>query len=201
MSTVNQLVGLLVSNDPRASSEKTLAFLLSLHGAKGGVVLAVQGSETTPFALMNVGLDRLVRVRSLWLQHERALRAARHAAGEDYLLAPLLEDGELVGALFLDAPRDRRLDDIYRMTLAKAIRAHRAGGPQSLTVEKYLASVSAQDVQREQLVLALNQNEWNIARVARLLGVTRRTIYMRMERYGIQRRRPPKTLKPMRSSI
>ena len=53
----------------------------------------------------------------------------------------------------------------------------------------------AADAEREQLWLTLQQNEWNIARVARLLGVTRRTVYLRLKRYGIERKKVPKTLK------
>ena len=41
---------------------------------------------------------------------------------------------------------------------------------------------------------AVSQVE-DVARVARALGVTRRTIYMRMQRFGILRRRVPKILK------
>jgi len=42
------------------------------------------------------------------------------------------------------------------------------------------------------LLLLLNRNEWNIARVARLMGVTRRTVYLRLQRYNIPRERVPK---------
>jgi transcriptional regulator of acetoin/glycerol metabolism len=42
----------------------------------------------------------------------------------------------------------------------------------------------------------LREHENNIARVARVLGVTRRTIYLRMKRYGIPRERTPKSNTP-----
>jgi transcriptional regulator of acetoin/glycerol metabolism len=48
-------------------------------------------------------------------------------------------------------------------------------------------------MEREKLLLLLNRNEWNIARVARLMGVTRRTIYLRLERYKIPRERVRKS--------
>ena len=51
------------------------------------------------------------------------------------------------------------------------------------------------EIERRRLVAALERHEWNIARVARLIGVTRRTIYLRLKRYKIDRRRVPKTLK------
>jgi transcriptional regulator of acetoin/glycerol metabolism len=49
------------------------------------------------------------------------------------------------------------------------------------------------DIEREKLLLLLNRNEWNIARVARLMGVTRRTVYLRLRRYNIPRERIRKT--------
>jgi DNA-binding NtrC family response regulator len=48
-------------------------------------------------------------------------------------------------------------------------------------------------MEREKLLLLLNRNEWNIARVARLMGVTRRTVYLRLQRYNIPRERVPKS--------
>jgi DNA-binding NtrC family response regulator len=40
--------------------------------------------------------------------------------------------------------------------------------------------------------LLLDHNEWNVSRVARVLGVTRMTIYNRLRRFAIQRQRVPK---------
>ena len=50
---------------------------------------------------------------------------------------------------------------------------------------------------RLQLLTQLERNDWNIAEVARLLGVTRRTVYMRLRSFGIERRRVPKLYKKM----
>jgi transcriptional regulator of acetoin/glycerol metabolism len=58
--------------------------------------------------------------------------------------------------------------------------------------ETYLERTPVEDMEREKLLLLLNRNEWNIARVARLMGVTRRTIYLRLQRHNIPRERVPK---------
>ncbi|HEV7501522.1 MAG TPA: helix-turn-helix domain-containing protein, partial [Vicinamibacteria bacterium] len=65
--------------------------------------------------------------------------------------------------------------------------------------ESYLERTPVEDMEREKLLLLLNRNEWNIARVARLMGVTRRTIYLRLQRYNIPRERVPKT-RPRRAT-
>jgi transcriptional regulator of acetoin/glycerol metabolism len=59
--------------------------------------------------------------------------------------------------------------------------------------EDYLAQTPAEQVARAQLIALLDRNEWNIARVARLMRVTRRTIYLRLDRYGVERKRVRKT--------
>jgi transcriptional regulator of acetoin/glycerol metabolism len=47
------------------------------------------------------------------------------------------------------------------------------------------------------MLTLLEGNDWNIADVARRLGVTRRTVYMRLRSFGIERRRVPKLYKKM----
>jgi hypothetical protein len=44
----------------------------------------------------------------------------------------------------------------------------------------------------------LEEQEWNVSRVARLLGVTRMTIYNRLRRHGVRREHVPKTAKALR---
>ena len=51
---------------------------------------------------------------------------------------------------------------------------------------------------RAGLMRVLNDSEWNLARAARMLGVTRRTVYLRMQRYGIERQRVPKSVRKLR---
>jgi transcriptional regulator of acetoin/glycerol metabolism len=50
-------------------------------------------------------------------------------------------------------------------------------------------------LQRQHLLVTLSQNDWNIARSARLMGVTRRTVYLRLQRYGIPRKRVTRDLR------
>jgi transcriptional regulator of acetoin/glycerol metabolism len=62
-------------------------------------------------------------------------------------------------------------------------------------VGNYLATQPAHEMEKEHLLQTLQRNEWNVARVARKLGLGRPTIYARMQRYGIERKKVPKTLK------
>ena len=80
--------------------------------------------------------------------------------------------------------------DLDRATL-KAARAR----PLSDDGAFEAGALSGGEIERRRLLAALERHEWNIARVARLMGVTRRTVYLRLKRYKIDRRRVPKTLK------
>jgi transcriptional regulator of acetoin/glycerol metabolism len=47
---------------------------------------------------------------------------------------------------------------------------------------------------RDELIRVLDAHQWNIVRVAKLIGVSRKTLYSRLERWGIERKKPTKTL-------
>jgi DNA-binding NtrC family response regulator len=105
-----------------------------------------------------------------------------------------LTDGrQLVGLLFVEGGERVEPRAACVLALAAALKAGReeAARPES----EMLTDV---EIERQRLLAALQRNEWNIARVARLLGVTRRTIYLRLARHEIPRRRVPKSLKAAR---
>jgi transcriptional regulator of acetoin/glycerol metabolism len=94
------------------------------------------------------------------------------------------------------APNDLERLQKFGKIVAKAV-ADASGRPVGESAaeswERYLERTPVDDIEREKLLLLLNRNEWNIARVARLMGVTRRTIYLRLARYKIPREKVRKT--------
>jgi len=62
----------------------------------------------------------------------------------------------------------------------------------SPAIDQYLVATPTDSILRRQLETLLHEHEWNVSRVSRILGVTRVTVYARMERLGIQRLRVPK---------
>ena len=60
------------------------------------------------------------------------------------------------------------------------------------SVESYLAQTPAKEIERRRLLLLLDRHEWNVARVARELELTRTTVYKRLEEFGISRKRVAK---------
>jgi transcriptional regulator of acetoin/glycerol metabolism len=120
-----------------------------------------------------------------------------------FAVTPIFEDETLVALLYVDSGEAHFCDahDLERLgkfsrIVAKAVAEGSAPVPAGRSAESweaYLERTPVEDMEREKLLLLLNRNEWNIARVARLMGVTRRTVYLRLQRYGIPRERVPKT--------
>jgi len=137
--------------------------------------------------------------------------AAERGGPTSIAVVPVFDGESLVALLYVDSldPHFCTLHDLERLRkftriVAKAVGD--TGGVEEVAKEKaeawetYLERTPVEDLEREKLLLLLNRNEWNIARVARLMGVTRRTIYLRLQRYNIPRERIRKTqLRPARA--
>jgi transcriptional regulator with GAF, ATPase, and Fis domain len=127
------------------------------------------------------------------------LKAARQGPAS-LTMVPVLHDDLLVALLYIDAGEPHFLNNADRERLTKFARiiakaVTQNAGPKASRAEAwetYLERTPVEDMEREKLLLLLNRNEWNIARVARLMGVTRRTIYLRLQRHNIPRERVPK---------
>lgn len=187
------LASLLVASEPRSAADRILGYLMSRWRARGGAVVRITANDFRPFAVRDLSLSRLEAARQLWEKHRRSMTEGRAVHALGCTIIPLLEEAALVGALILDAASGVDADPArtFTVALAKTLTARET----PLSAGHYLTSIPAAQLQREQLLLMLETHEWNIARVARLLGLNRRTIYLRLARYDITRKRVPKTLK------
>jgi len=129
-----------------------------------------------------------------------------------FAVVPVRDGDELVALLYVDSldpnfcePHDLERLSKFSRIVAKAVSetgsTEEEPRPSREEIwETYLERTPVEDMEREKLLLLLNRNEWNIARVSRLMGVTRRTIYLRLARYNIPRERVRKTkLRPATS--
>lgn len=192
MRDLPELAALLVGPDPRLAADRTLGFLIARSRARGGAVLQFREGEPVPFTTRDLSAARLGDIAALWRTHHQPLVAGKSVRTPNGVLAPLREEGTLIGALYLEEVNDFEEDGVSAslLTLTKAV----ASRDHVETLATYLPAVPADEILREQMVTALDRNEWNISKVARVLGVARRTVYLRLERYGIPRKRVPKTL-------
>lgn len=184
-----ELTRRLVASDPKGIAENLLAYLMEVLKAPGGAVLAWQRGRLLAFVSHQADLDPLGDARRAWdrglVQLEQGVSIT---CGKSSSLHPLLLGGVLVGAVLLDGVIGADLGEVA-IPLAAAVAAPPT--PQR-GLEQTLEDLTPEELQREQLLVLLKRNEWNIARVARLMACTRRTVYMRLERWGIQRQKVQK---------
>lgn len=155
-------------------------------------MLKLRNGELLAFVQRDLSLDRLTHVQALWRANRQRLAGGKAVREGGFAIVPLRDDAAIVGVVFIDKPAPFELADLEAslLTLAKAVTSRDSIGPLS----SYLTSMPGHELQREQLLATLDRNEWNISRVARVLGLARRTIYLRMARYRIPRKRVPKVL-------
>jgi transcriptional regulator with GAF, ATPase, and Fis domain len=208
---IDQFTNLVLGADePQRLAERTVEIILSLTHGRCAAVFRVEGDRLTLFASRGLDQAALDAAHADWNAH-----AATLASGEMFY-APMATDGDapqaraavpiraddaVAGILYVDSAEPHFLDsaDCQRLVkfnriLARALASPPApSGERPQGWERYLERTSIDDMERERLLLLLERNEWNIARVARLMEVTRRTVYLRLARYGVPRERVRKT--------
>jgi transcriptional regulator with GAF, ATPase, and Fis domain len=211
------------ADDPRRLAERTLEVVMSLTNGRSGAVFAhdPQG-RIALFASRGIDQHVLDLANSVWtsqsgtlqagetfyvpdVNSERRLPKAEGTGPVSFVMVPVAGEEGLAAVLYVDShdPHFCTAQDLERLSKFSRIIAKAVGDQAAPVLEKaptraeawesYLERTPVEDMEREKLLLLLNRNEWNIARVARLMSVTRRTIYLRLQRYNIPRERVPKT--------
>jgi len=166
--------------------ERALALLMSLTGSRVGAVFACDARDE-PELVLGARIDQLGldRVKTAWLYARDTLRCGASVAGlSGGIVIPILSGRDLLALVYQDE-RGRCSDDEIA-TVCGLVRNRLVEGPAP-------ALLPARD-EREHLLLLLERNEWNIARVARLLSVSRLTVYRRLGRLGVSRPNGPKRI-------
>lgn len=190
---MDQTLALLVADDPQGQARKLLDHVTARCKAKAAAVVTVADDDLASFA-GEVPLSQLTALERLWKAEERELRAGRPLIRNGFTVLPLMDGKVLNGLLFVEGGAVLEVRNSAVVALAAALKAARERLARPAIGDEEM--VAGAEIERQRLVAALDRHEWNIARVARLAGVTRRTIYLRLKRYKIDRRRVPKTLKP-----
>jgi DNA-binding CsgD family transcriptional regulator len=187
------MVNILVSDEPRRSADRILTRLIQIHQARGGAILRPRQGQVEIWMSVGLSLSAVAELPVRWADHAEALAAGRSVVEPGFGLFPATRGGEMVAALYLAQPESASATQaaVFGTAIAHAVLAADAGEP------RLEPQVSPAEEGRLQLLTLLNQTDWNIAEVARRLGVTRRTVYMRLRSFGIERRRVPKLYKKM----
>jgi ActR/RegA family two-component response regulator len=187
------MVSLLVADEPRRSADRILTRLVQMHLARGGAILRPHQGQVEIWMSVGLNLVAAAELPVRWADHAEHLAAGRSVVEPGFALFPAVRGGELVAALYLAQPESLSLPEaaIFTGAIAEAVVASETSAPRPAQQQ------SPAEQGRLQLLTLLERTDWNIAEVSRLLGVTRRTVYMRLRSFGIERRRVPKLYKKM----
>lgn len=123
------------------------------------------------------------------------------------LLLPCRADSALVALLYLSPapppsvlPRHflPHIGELLALSLEPERGATARGTAAVHDMDEPSLTLTSREAARDELITLLESQEWNVARVARVLGVTRMTIYNRLRRHAIPRLKVPKGQKARR---
>ncbi len=180
---IDTIADLLLSGDARAAAKNTLAWILDQNRARCVSLWSVVDGRLRLSLSVALDQEAIVNTEKVWAEHRRALESGHPWEAHGTLIVPVeTEDGRHLVALEGLTGKAQQVESVVRFARV-AVKALMRGGTAH-------AARSVEDVRREELVALLVHEEWNIARVARRRGVTRKTIYDWMARFHIQREKP-----------
>ena len=196
MNTLDSMLTLLVADDPRRSADRILTRLVQIHQARGGAILRPRQEQVEIWLSAGLSLAAVGELPVRWADHRQQVLAGKPVVEPGFALIPCSSESEVVGVLYLAQPDGLVVADakVFGTAIAQAVRAADAG-----PVAARIPDVSPTEETKLQLLSLLERNEWNVAKVARIMGVTRRTVYMRLASFGIERRHVPKIYKKLPS--
>jgi hypothetical protein len=188
------MLALLVADDPRRSADRILTSLIQIHQAHGGAILRPRNDQIEVWLSSGLNLAAGAELPVRWADHRDEVAAGRAVVESAFALVPAMLGDEMVAALYLSQPEGLDASDarVFGAAIAQAVRA--ADAPPA---PRWTPEPNPTEETRLQLLSLLQRHEWNIAEVARLLGVTRRTVYLRLRSFGIERKHVPKIYKKM----
>jgi ActR/RegA family two-component response regulator len=187
------MLALLVADDPRRSADRILTRLVQIHQARGGAILRPRQDQAEIWLSAGLSLAAVAELPVRWADHRTALATGEAVVEPGFALLPAMLGDDMVAALYLAQPENLAVGDarVFGAAIAQAVQASSASAPYRVP------ETSPTEEARLQMLTLLERHEWNIAEVARLLGVTRRTVYMRLQSFGIERKHVPKIYKKL----
>jgi transcriptional regulator with GAF, ATPase, and Fis domain len=189
------VVSQLAGRGARAVGDRVLDTLLAVTRTEGAALFRREQGRLALFAIRHLTQSAVDLVHETWSSdHASALQAGEIFQGRrglaHFAMVPVLSGRRFIGLIYTECATPFTEDD--RMALAELAQiavAPLVSGDPEIDLGACVARTPPNDIAREQLLVLLEQTEWNISRTARHLRVTRPTVYSWLSRYGIERRR------------
>jgi DNA-binding NtrC family response regulator len=195
MPTLLDIAADLVSIEPASQATRLLGRLMEPTRASAGAVLVPSDQDLRVFVSRQASLERLSQGRSAVAAQRLVLQRGEAVSADGITLLPLTRDSGLIGVVLLEGGTSSvEGTDLILTAIVAAVMVAMAPRPLAGDLDQFVG-IRSDELERHRLIELLKRNEWNLARVARVLGVTRRTVYMRLKRYDNARQMVPKTVK------
>lgn len=166
--------------EPRGATRRLLGLISGFTGAQAVAAFELRNGRLVLFGSHDLAQATIDAADNAFAKERAQLEAGRVVHLDRHSVVPLFEGRQWVGVLCLQGARGGAAEDA----------ANSLGGVLAATIT---AARSADQVDpAARLRDLLEEHEWNVARVARILGVTRVTVYERMRRFGIHRKKVPR---------
>lgn len=205
-SCIDGFADLVVPANMEAFRDRLFALILRSLNPRRVLLFSIEDAELHFVSGTSIQQATVDRVRHVWQAERASLLDGRTyteapangtAQKSSLVIVPVCVP-KLAGLLTVELGRAAQAEDLEvlkRLTRVVAITLRAPRTQRLLALSKaddYLRESTEDEILRDKILLELHANEWNIARVARRLGVTRRTVYLRLHRLGIERIRIPK---------
>lgn len=173
-----RLSGLFQESEPRAVIQRYLAYLVQDHCAQGGLIAFAQDDGAVVEMVRSMRADRLAVFALNWSESLEAVGKGDTVRSDRYLMAPVIEAKMLLGALYLDTPT-RTAD------LARPLREIGKWMLSVMSNPEPILTLAPRESCAKMWRRVLEENNWNVMKTAQAMKVTRRTVYQKAKRYGI----------------
>lgn len=185
-----------LDGDPRLTAAHAVELVRALFEAQVVALFGIAGERLILLASQAVTQDVLDLVGDAWAHQRAALAAGQPQDGVDppAVVLPCGDERCLAGLAYIEGQGVRRRSSLPLLLPLSQVLARVARVPArpstASPVDEQEALVNADAAE---LYVLMERHEWNVARVARLIGVTRMTIYNRLRRAGLARKHVAKT--------
>jgi hypothetical protein len=183
------LLSRLSARAPHQAVETLIEFLANAHASERAAVFVTDEDRISLYFGRSMKQAALDWTHDRWRWHAPKLQRGFEVREGDESLIPIMREKVLVAVLYLEAPAIH-MEIVLDVAgqLAEAIYHSRSAVAQG-AVDAYLEVTPEDEIQRQKIMVLLAKNENNLSRVARILSISRQSLYRRMGVLGIARER------------
>ena len=170
MPTLLDIAADLVSIEPASQATRLLGRLMEHTRATAGAVLVPSDQDLRVFVSRQASLERLSQGRSAVAAQRLLLQRGEAVSADGITLLPLTRESGLVGVVLLEGGTSSiEGTDLILTAIVAAVMVAMAPRPLGGDLDQFVG-IRSDEVERHRLIELLKRNEWNLARVARVLG-------------------------------